>query len=367
MKPIPSMLEDPAEQRRQWLKRQLELMDLAYRGGEEFIAKQHPAFAPTAAASGTSNATKWGGLSHGYFLLCVPPRLRLRRLSAAVVCVFLLLCLDVQLSEWTLIMTDETNQLPAEVKLTPIMQMMETAVARGDIEVVTKLMDLQERAEANQARREFDAAFAAVKAKVGIIRKTGKANYGLYADLADIARALDPAIAEHGLSYRFRSARVGNELIMTCVVCHRSGHYEENSLPSPLDTSGSKNPVQAVGSTSTYLQRYTLMQAFGLATSVNGGEIHDDDGAGADVHQPGDYVGNGTRAKDTEPKGPQTFSRRDIAEITKITSVTALHDWGAAHSSQVNGYPSDIRDKVYKAFRARLSRTGSDRRSGRHR
>ena len=251
-------------------------------------------------------------------------------------------------------MTDETNQLPAEVKLTPIMQMMETAVARGDIEVVTKLMDLQERAEAAQARREFDAAFAAVKAKVGIIRKTGKANYGLYADLADIARALDPAIAEHGLSYRFRSARVGNELVMTCVVCHRAGHYEENSLPSPLDTSGSKNPVQAVGSTSTYLQRYTLIQAFGLASSVNG-DIHDDDGAAADVHQPGDYVGNGTRAKDTEPKGPQTFSRRDIAEITKITSVTTLHDWGAAHSSQVNGYPHDIRDKVYKAFRARLA------------
>ena len=38
MKPIPSMCEDPAEQRRQWLKRQLELMDMAFRGGEEFIA-----------------------------------------------------------------------------------------------------------------------------------------------------------------------------------------------------------------------------------------------------------------------------------------------------------------------------------------
>ena len=252
-------------------------------------------------------------------------------------------------------MTDETNQLPAEVKLSPILQMMETAVARGDIEVVTKLMDLQERAEANQARREFDAAFAAVKAKIGIVRKTGMGhNNKPYADMADIARALDHVIAEHGLSYRFRSSRVGNELVMTCVVCHRSGHYEENSLPSPLDTSGSKNPVQAVGSTSTYLQRYTLIQAFGLASSVNG-DIHDDDGAAADVHQPGDYVGNGTRAKDTEPKGPQTFSRRDIAEITKITSVTALHDWGAAHSQQVNGYPPDIRDKVYKAFRTRLT------------
>ena len=39
---VPSMLEDPAEQRRQWLRKQLEMMDLAYRGGEQFIAKQKP-------------------------------------------------------------------------------------------------------------------------------------------------------------------------------------------------------------------------------------------------------------------------------------------------------------------------------------
>ena len=230
-------------------------------------------------------------------------------------------------------MTDETNQLPAEVKLTPIMQMMETAVERGNIEVVTKLMDLQERAEAAQARREFDAAFAAVKAKVGIIRKTGKANYGLYADLADIARALDPAIAEHGLSYRFRSQRIGNELLMTCVVCHRAGHFEENSLPSPLDMSGSKNPVQAVGSTSTYLQRYTLIQAFGLAASVNG-DIHDDDGAGAavvngwprgSIHQEGDYAG-GTPEGKTKPKQEPKYSRLMNAAVTHADRARALQD-----------------------------------------
>ena len=60
MKPIPSMLEDPAEQRRQWLKRQLELMDLAYRGGEQFIAKQQPGIRPDSGGEWNFKENKWG-------------------------------------------------------------------------------------------------------------------------------------------------------------------------------------------------------------------------------------------------------------------------------------------------------------------
>ena len=281
-------------------------------------------------------------------------------------------------------MTDETNQLPAEVKLTPIMEMMQTAVARGDIEVVTKLMDLQERAEAAQARREFDAAFAAVKAKVGIVRKTGMGHNGKpYADMADIARALDHVIAEHGLSYRFRSQRVGNEMLMTCVVCHRAGHYEENSLPSPLDTSGSKNPVQAVGSTSTYLARYCLIQAFGLASSVNG-DIHDDDGQGAavvngwprgSIEQPGDYTGNGTRERDTKPKQEPKYTRTLNAAMTHLSRADAMvHeleicervrelDAMACEIEQRPEYaplPQTMKDRIAQAYAATLARLQSE-------
>src|SRR5215468_3132268 len=203
------------------------------------------------------------------------------------------------------------------------MQMLQLAVERGaSVEILDKLLNLQERVEANQARKEFDAAFAAVKAEVGIIKKTGTGHNGKkYADMADIARALDPVIAEHGLSYRFRANRVANELIVTCVICHRAGHYEENSLPGPLDLSGSKNPIQAVGSTCTYLQRYTLIAAFGLAASVEGNIINDDDGEGAntkpriengwprgDLQEAGDYAG-GTPERDSKPKEIPNFSR----------------------------------------------------------
>mgnify|MGYP000541184124 FL=1 len=60
--------------------------------------------------------------------------------------------------------------------------------------------------------------------------------------------------------------------MVTCILSHRDGHSEESSLSGPADASGSKNAIQAIGSTLTYLQRYTLVQALGLAAG------DDDDG-----------------------------------------------------------------------------------------
>ena len=49
------------------------------------------------------------------------------------------------------------------------------------------------------------------------------------------------------------------------------------SLSAPPDSSGSKNSIQAIASTLTYLQRYTLLSITGLAASEA-----DDDGRGGD-------------------------------------------------------------------------------------
>ena len=55
-------------------------------------------------------------------------------------------------------------------------------------------------------------------------------------------------------------------------------------MSAPADSSGSKNPVQQIGSTMTYLQRYTLIGALGLTTADK-----DDDGRqGVDSQMPPD-------------------------------------------------------------------------------
>ena len=164
------------------------------------------------------------------------------------------------------------------------MDMLSIAVSKGaSIEILEKLMALAERQEANKNRRAFDAAIADAKAEiptiaknrhVGFASKNGgaKTDYR-HEDLAEIARTVDPILGKHGLSYRFRTtSEVNQPISVTCKISHRDGHFEENTLTAGRDDSGNKNSIQAIGSTVTYLQRYTLKAALGLAAS------NDDDG-----------------------------------------------------------------------------------------
>jgi hypothetical protein len=166
--------------------------------------------------------------------------------------------------------------------------MLSLAVERGaSIDVMTKLMDLRERWEAGQARKAFDAAVADAKAEIPTIAKNREGhNKTRYADFAAYAAVVDPIIAKHGLSYRFRTTQT-DRISVSCILSHRDGHSEENTLSGPADKTGSKNEIQAIGSTLTYLQRYTLVQALGLAAS------NDDDGkqAGSTLPIDGDQIG----------------------------------------------------------------------------
>lgn len=166
-----------------------------------------------------------------------------------------------------------TRQEAPVAALTP-MDMLSRAVTSGaSMEVVERLMALQERWEANQARKDFDAAIADAKAEISpVVRNATGHNAKKYADFAAIARAVDPVISKFGLSYRFRTAQT-DRISVTCILSHKSGHSEETTLSGAPDTTGSKNAIQAIGSTLTYLQRYSLVQALGLAAA------NDDDGA----------------------------------------------------------------------------------------
>ncbi len=167
------------------------------------------------------------------------------------------------------------------------MQLLTHAVQSGaSVETMEKLMALHERWEANQARRAFDAAMAAAKARIPVIVKNRTVGYDhkggggqtsyRHEDLGEIARTVDPILAEHGLSYRFQTTSNPNEPVtVTCIVSHRDGYSERNTLSAGRDDSGKKNSIQAIGSTITYLQRYTLKAALGLSAAA------DDDGKAA--------------------------------------------------------------------------------------
>ena len=177
-------------------------------------------------------------------------------------------------------------------EVTPLL-LLDDALQRGaPLEVLTKLLDLQDREENKQARKEFNAAFAKAKKNLPVMIKNRTVGFDSkkpgstrtsykHADLAEIVGKVAPILAEQELWHRFETENMPNEPItVTCVVGHANGYQIENTLRAGRDESGNKNAIQAVGSTVTYLSRYTLMSILGLAAAT------DDDGVASEAGGP---------------------------------------------------------------------------------
>jgi hypothetical protein len=150
----------------------------------------------------------------------------------------------------------------------------------GDMSQLEKLMDMQMRWEANEAKKAYVRAMTEFKSNAPTITKTkrvqyqsqkGKVDY-MHAELSQIASQVAAEMSKHGLSHSWKTEQTNNVITVTCVITHAMGHSESVSLQATPDQSGGKNDIQAVGSTVSYLQRYTLLSACGLAA----GGIDDD-------------------------------------------------------------------------------------------
>lgn len=162
------------------------------------------------------------------------------------------------------------------------------AVQQGaDVDKLSKLMDLQERWQREQARRAYYDAKAKFQSLCPEIKRDREVSYGAgkaqykYATLAGIASQVRGPLSACGLTYRWeihdRKVEAGEVLVdfieVTCILSHVDGHSESNTMSACPDNSGSKNLIQQRGSTVTYLQRYTLIGTLGLSSAND-----DDDG-----------------------------------------------------------------------------------------
>jgi hypothetical protein len=110
----------------------------------------------------------------------------------------------------------------------------------------------------------------------GGIKNTAGTVQSTYAKWEDINDAIRPVLHEHGFALSFRVKRVENAISVTGILSHEDGHSEETTLELPSDTSGSKNAVQAVGSSLSYGKRYTAMALLNITSRAP--MDRDDDG-----------------------------------------------------------------------------------------
>lgn len=155
------------------------------------------------------------------------------------------------------------------------MDLLQLAMSQGaDLDKLSKLMNLQERWQATEARKAFVVAMNEFKKAPPTIVKNkhvsfqtakGRTEYD-YAPLSDVCAAVIIGLSKQGISHHWTVEQPRDGWIkVTCILTHESGHSEQTSLMGQADPSGGKNDIQALGSAVTYLQRYTLLSATGLA------------------------------------------------------------------------------------------------------
>lgn len=156
---------------------------------------------------------------------------------------------------------------------------------------IASLIDSKIKWDKHEAKLEYEASMAQFNRELPVIFKTKKViiptsrgdnmTYS-HAELDKAADIVREALTRVRVRPSWKPEDNNGRMVMNCVFTHENGHSEiVATLSGPADTSGGKNTVQAIGSTVTYLERYTLLAGAGIAP-----KNCDDDGKAASGGMP---------------------------------------------------------------------------------
>lgn len=208
-----------------------------------------------------------------------------------------------------------------------------------DIDKMERLFQMHERAVERQARAAYASALAelqpqlpAVGERGGITNNSGAVT-STYALWEDINAAILPILSKHGFAISFRTGRSPEgQITVTGVLSHRLGHSEETTLALPVDSSGSKNSVQAVGSSTSYGKRYTAAALLNLTTR---GEDDDGQAGGA--------------------RGLSTAAEAAISGINLAETVEQLRVWRQRNEPGLEAFTVPEKRQIIELYTRRLN------------
>jgi hypothetical protein len=237
-----------------------------------------------------------------------------------------------------------SNELAVPQREVNPLAILQQAVDKGaSIEQITALMGLAERWEANQARKAFNVAFSEFKAEaVTITRnvtvKDGPLKDKAYANLFGVVDAVIPALSKHGLSHSWKLTKdEPTWMEVTCIIRHVLGYSEAVSMGAAPDTGPGRNAIQARGSAKSYLERYTLLAATGLASADE-----DDDGAGTVTDEQQKVVDLLSKAKTVEELRSQYQAAvKQATNAKNVTLVSLLTKAKDARKKELAGAKAD--------------------------
>lgn len=161
-----------------------------------------------------------------------------------------------------------------EVEAASMISVLDRAARDPNVspEKLERFYELHRKVLQDAAERSYLEAIAAMQAELPTVARKGKGHNNTYARFEDIIDAVRPVLVKHGFSLTFRTSQTDKAMTVTGVLGHRDGHKETTDVVLPPDTGGSKNVVQAWGSSTSYGKRYVALSLLGIAT-----ENEDDD------------------------------------------------------------------------------------------
>jgi hypothetical protein len=177
-------------------------------------------------------------------------------------------------------MMDGTAELvPQPVAALPAaaspMELIARAVSSGATpETLDKLLTLQQRWEADEARKIFSEAMTLAQAEMRPVSAdaSNSQTKSRYASYHALDGALRPIYSKHGFSLSFDTADGAPEshVRIVCFLSHKTGHTRPYHVDMPSDGKGAKGndvmtKTHAVGAAVTYGRRYLLTMIFNIA------------------------------------------------------------------------------------------------------
>ena len=168
-------------------------------------------------------------------------------------------------------MSNELERAPAWMTA-PTLQnaLIERIRAGGDLDEVKEYYRFMREIEAHEAQNKATEDFVRMQAELPAIPKQGEIDIGKgkpqrYMRWEDINKMIKPVLTAHGFALNFHFVEeTDSHITMTAILKHRNGYIDYTTRKLPLDKSGSKNIVQAYGSTQSYAQRYLAIALLNL-------------------------------------------------------------------------------------------------------
>lgn len=152
-----------------------------------------------------------------------------------------------------------------------IEDLMAQAVSSGNMDTIERVFALRNQIKAEQAKEAYFSALAKFQSLVPDIPKRKKGYGYFYAPIGDIDKGIKKAMDAAGLSKRWVQVETAETVTISCVVTHTEGHSELATIGPVgwdlLEKTERMNSLQHRAAVISYLQRYTMVAALGIATT----------------------------------------------------------------------------------------------------